>query len=240
LHHFGFALSGVMRIAMDDGRDLDIPAGSAFEIPPGHDGWTVGDEPWVAIVWTSVRSYALPPGGPGRRVLETVLFTDVVDSTAILDRIGDTAWRELLSEHNARLREELNEFRGREIATTGDGFLAVFDSATRAVQAGIAMSQAASRIGIPIRVGIHTGEVEFVGGDIRGVSVHEASRVMSLAEAEDVLISSTTRDLLDGSDLQFDDLGPQTLKGLAGARRIYRVLAAPPATPAPVATSPAY
>jgi class 3 adenylate cyclase len=174
-------------------------------------------------VWTSLRTYALAPDGPGQRVLATVVFTDIVDSTATLERVGDKAWRDMLINHNMRLRDELNVYRGREIATTGDGILAVFDSATRAVQAATAMSRSARDMGLPIRVGIHTGEVEFVGSDIRGVAVHAAARVMSLAGPDEVLVSATTSDLLEGSGTLLDDLGAHELKGLSGARHVFRV-----------------
>jgi len=224
LHHFGFAVSGSMHILMDSGEALDIPAGSVFEIPPGHDAWVEGDQPWVAVVWTSIRTYALAPDGPGERVLATVLFTDIVNSTSTLERVGDTTWRDMLGAHNDRLRDELNVYRGREIATTGDGILAVFDSATRAVQAALAMSRSARDMGLAIRIGIHTGEIVFAGANIRGVAVHAAARVMALAGPDEVLVSSTTSDLLEGSDVRLDDLGAYDLKGLSGPRRVFRVM----------------
>ncbi len=124
--------------------------------------------------------------------------------------------------HNARVRDELNAFRGREITTTGDGFLAVFDSASRAVRAAAAMSRASQAIGLPIRVGIHSGEVEFVGGNARGVAVHMAARVMALAGAGEVFVSSTTADLLEGSGILLDDMGAHDLKGL-GRRQVFRL-----------------
>ena len=109
------------------------------------------------------------------------------------------------------------------MATTGDGFLAVFDGATRAVRCGVAMARSAREIGLPIRVGIHTGEVEPVGRDIRGVAVHAAARVMSLAGPDEVIVSSTTKDLLEGSGIVLEDAGSHELKGLDGARQIYRI-----------------
>ncbi len=224
LHHFGFAISGSMHIVMETGESLDITAGSAFEIPPGHDAWVDGDEPWVAVVWTSIRTYALAPDGPGERVLATILFTDIVNSTATLERIGDASWRDILETHDDRIRDALNVYRGREIATTGDGILAVFDSATRAVQAGVMMSRSARDLGLAIRVGVHTGEVAFAGTNVRGVAVHAAARVMSLAGPDEVLVSSTTSDLLEGSGLRLDDLGAHELKGLSGARHVFRVV----------------
>jgi class 3 adenylate cyclase len=224
LHHVGYSISGELHVVADDGLDLLIPPGSLFEIPPGHDAVVIGVEPWVAIGWTSVRTYALGPHGPSERVLATVLFTDVVGSTALLHRLGDAAWRDLLLALNSRLRDALSVYRGREITTTGDGLLAVFDGATTAVRCAVAMSRAASDLGLPIRIGIHTGEVELIGKDARGVAVHTAARVLSVAGAGDVLVSWTTRDLLEGSGVQLEEAGAHELKGLPGARQIFRVV----------------
>ena len=222
--HLGYSMSGTLHVVMNDGQTLDIRSGSVYEIPVGHDATVVSDEPFVTLEWTSARTVGVAPDGPGERVLATVLFTDIVDSTATINKVGDTAWGELLRAHNARLREALNTFRGREIMTTGDGILAVFDSATRAVRCGLAMTRAARDLGIAIRVGVHTGEVEFVGGDARGVAVHAAARVMGLAGPDEVLVSSTTHDLLEGSGLRFEPAGMHELKGLPGARPIYRLV----------------
>ena len=226
LHHLGYAISGTMHVVTDDGQELDITPESVYEIPAGHDAWVVGDTPWVTVEWTSARTFGVVPEGPGERVVATVLFTDIVDSTATLERLGDTAWHDLLTTHNRLLRDELNVFRGREVATTGDGLLAVFDGATRAVRCGGAMTRSARTLGLAIRVGVHTGEVEFVGRDARGLAVHAASRVMSFAGPGEVFVSSTTNDLLEGSGLILEDAGSQELKGLAGKRRLFR-LAAP-------------
>ena len=224
LHHLGYSISGLMHVVTDEGEELDILPESVYEIPSGHDAWVVGDEPWVTVEWTSARSFGVSPEGPGERILATVLFTDIVDSTATLERIGDAAWRDLLVTHNRLLREDLNLFRGREITTTGDGFLAVFDGATRAVRCGVAMTRSAQSAGLAIRVGLHTGEVEMVGPNARGVAVHAAARVMSFAGAGEVLVSSTTKDLLEGSGLTLEDAGTHELKGLAGERRLFRVV----------------
>ena len=223
VHHLGFSVSGRLRVETDAGESIDIPPDSIYEIPPGHDAWVVGDEPWVTVEWTSARIVGVPPEGPGGRTLATVLFTDIVDSTATLERLGDTVWRELLIKHNVRLRDALNTYRGREVATTGDGFLAVFDGATNAVRCGVAMARAARDIGLPIRVGVHTGEVEYVGGNVRGVAVHTAARVMSLAGPDEVYVSATTSDLLEGSGVSLADAGAHELKGLTGPRQVFRV-----------------
>jgi len=223
VHHLGLSVSGRLRVETDAGDTIDIPPDSIYEIPPGHDAWVVGDEPWVTVEWTSARIVGVPADGPGGRILATVLFTDIVDSTATLQRLGDATWRDLLLKHNARLRDALNTYRGREVTTTGDGFLAVFDGATNAVRCGVAMARAARDIGLPIRVGVHTGEVEFVGSNVRGVAVHTAARVMSLAGPDEVYVSGTTADLLEGSGVRLDDAGVHEMKGLTGARQVFRV-----------------
>ena len=221
-HHLGYAMSGSLRVRMEDGETLDIPPRAAYEIPPGHDAWVLGDEPFVTVEWTSARDVGLP-AGPSERVLATVLFTDLANSTALLERMGDAAWRDLLIQHNTRLRADLNAYHGREVTTTGDGFLATFGSATNAVRCGLAMVKSAEALGLSIRVGIHTGEVEFVGGNARGVTVHAAARVMAVAHGGEVLVSSTTRDLLEGSGISLVHAGTHELKGLTGPRDIYRV-----------------
>ena len=180
-HHLGYAVSGTLAVLTESGDRLEIHGRSVYEIPPRHDAWVVGDEPFVTVEWTSSRVVGLAGEGPGSRVLATVLFTDIVDSTATLERLGDVAWRELLLNHNARMREVINAFRGREIATTGDGFLVAFDGATNAVRCGAAMVRTVEALGIQIRVGIHTGEVEFIADNVRGVAVHAGARVLSAA-----------------------------------------------------------
>jgi class 3 adenylate cyclase len=224
VHHLGYAISGRLLVTMDDGQTLEIPPDSAYEIPSGHDAGVVGDEPFVTLEWTSAHVVGVGPEGSSERVLATVIFTDIVESTSTLARMGDHAWRDLLNDHNRRMRDQLNRFRGREIHTTGDGFLATFDSASRAVQCALAMVKAARDVGTSIRVAVHTGEVEFVGADARGVAVHTAARVLSRAGPDEVLVSSTTRDLLEGSGLTFEDAGSHDLKGLSGSRSLYRAI----------------
>ena len=226
IHHRGYTVSGRMRVVMDDGETIDLEPGSVYEIPPGHDAWVLGDEAWITIDTTSGRPMVGLLDEPGERVIATVLFSDIVDSTATAARDGDAAWSDRLRAHNERMRAELNLFRGREISTTGDGFLAVFDSASRAVQCAAAMVRAANGLGLPIRVGIHTGEIEFVGTDARGLAVHAAARVLAVAGTGEVLVSSTTRDLLEGSGITFEDAGMHELKGLSGARALSRLVSA--------------
>lgn len=225
MRHVGYTMSGAIRVVMDDGQTLDIGPGAVFEIPPGHDKWVLGDEPWVTLDWgANTRAMKAALNEVGQRSLATVMFTDIVDSTATLDRLGDAAWRALLVAHDARLRDELSVYRGREVKTTGDGFLAIFDSATRAVRCATSMTGTARAMGLHIRVAVHTGEVDLSGGDARGIAVHMAARILALAGPDEVLVSSTTGELLDGSGLALEDAGTHELKGISGARHLLRVV----------------
>jgi class 3 adenylate cyclase/pimeloyl-ACP methyl ester carboxylesterase len=150
------------------------------------------------------------------RVLATVLFTDIVDSTVQASALGDRAWGERLEDHDAVVRAQLERFRGREIRTTGDGFLATFDGPARAVQCACAIREGARRLGIEIRAGLHTGEIELRGSDIGGISVHIAQRVSASARPSEVLVSRTVTDLVAGSGLSFQPRGEHELKGVAG------------------------
>ena len=158
--HLGYVIAGHLHVLMDDGTELDIVAGDAYEIPPGHDAWVVGDTVFDSVEFASARLFGIAPDEEDERTLATILFTDIVDSTASLARLGDKAWRRLLLDHNDALRSELDRFRGREIVTTGDGFLALFDGAARAVRCAAAMIDAVRPLGIEIRAGLHTGEVD--------------------------------------------------------------------------------
>jgi class 3 adenylate cyclase len=222
--HVGVCLEGSLHVQLDDGTTMDIVPNDAYEIPPGHDAWVVGDTAWLTYEWTSSRVFARAPHEEDDGVLVTLLFTDIVGSTATLERVGDQAWHELLVAHNAAMREQIGHYRGREVDTSGDGFLAMFDGPARAVRCGLAMAKAAQGLGLHIRVGCHTGDVMLVAGNARGVAVHMAARVMALANADEVLVSSTTRDLLAGSDFALEHAGTFELKGLTGARDVFRVI----------------
>jgi len=222
--HVGYVISGHLHVLMDDGTELDVVAGDAYEIPPGHDAWVIGDAAWDTVEFASARSFGVGPDEDDERTLATILFTDIVDSTATLGRLGDTTWQRVLLDHNDRLRSALDRFRGREVVTTGDGFLALFDGAARAVRCAAAMVDAVRPLGIEIRAGLHTGEITIVGGNARGVAVHAAARIAGLAGPGEVLVSGTTRDLLDGSGLRFGDRGLHELKGLDGQRPVYALV----------------
>ncbi len=160
------------------------------------------------------------------RVLATVLFTDIVDSTRRAAEIGDRDWHALLDAHDAVIRAQLSRFRGREVNTAGDGFLAMFDGPQRAIRCAMSIRDAVQALGIEVRAGLHTGECEVRGDDIGGIGVHIGARVSALAGPNDVLVSSTLRDLVIGSGLEFEERGAHELKGVPGEWRLFAV--APP------------
>ena len=224
-HHLGYVLSGRLGVRMHDGTEGEIGPEEMFEIPPNHDAWVVGDEAWVAIDFRGARSYARPVAASTDRILATILFTDIVDSTKILERIGDAAWNDTLARHNEVLQLELDRYRGREVKKTGDGIMAVFDGPARAVECAASMVRRVREASIDIRAGLHTGEIELVPDDIRGVAVHLAARIMGLAGGGEVLVSSVTHDLLAGAGHTFESRGRHVLKGIEGEREVFRLLA---------------
>jgi len=157
------------------------------------------------------------------RVLATVLFTDIVGSTERARDLGNREWRSLLERHHTTVREILTRYRGREIDSAGDGFLASFDGPARAIRCAVAVRDALTGLGIPVRSGLHTGEVEVVGEKLAGIAVHIGSRVAGVADAGEVLVSSTVRDLVAGSGIQFEDRGLHELRGIEEPRRLYAV-----------------
>jgi class 3 adenylate cyclase len=157
------------------------------------------------------------------RVLATILFTDIVDSTKRAVALGDRRWRDLLESHTAIVRRELARFRGTLIQTTGDGCLATFDGPARGIRCARALSDTMHQLGITIRAGLHTGECEVIGADIRGIAVHIGARVSALAGADEVLVSHTVKDLVAGSGLRFQDRGTHLLKGVPGEWRLFAV-----------------
>ncbi len=225
-HHRGVVVSGHLHVTTDEGAKRIIGPGEAFDIPPGHDAWVVGEEPWVSIEFLGVRDWARAKTA-GERVLATLLYADIVGSTAIASRLGDTHWKELLVQHFDRVRLELDRYRGYELKTTGDGFLAMFDGTVRAVRCAAAVLQAARKDGLEVRVGVHTGEVERSIDKVEGVAVHVAARIMAHAGPGEVLLSAPTAILLEGAGIRFADIGDHELKGLEGPRRLYRLIIDP-------------
>jgi len=182
------------------------------------------DEP-VAARAVSVRAPAAARAG--RRALATIMVLDLVNSTVIASELGDAAWRELLARHYGRMRELLAVHEGTEIDTAGDGLLATFQAPVHAVRFGEAAIDADAALGLRTRVGVHTGEVEGDQGAIRGIAVVIAARIGALADAGQIFVSNTVRDLVAGSGLGFEDRGVRSLKGVAEPRQIYSVLRSP-------------
>ena len=158
------------------------------------------------------------------RILATVLFTDIVGSTRIASELGDKQWRDQLQRHQNSIRKELASFRGREIATTGDGFLALFDGPARAIRCAQAIMKEVRSLGIEIRAGIHTGECELMEKNVGGIAVHLGARVMAQAGPGEVFVSGTVRDLVAGSGIQFINRGKHILKGIPGEWELYSVV----------------
>lgn len=219
--HVGVVLAGRLGIKLRDGTTFELGRDDVFDIPPGHDGYVIGHEPVETVEWAGSRAFWGSRAGGHGRALATLLFTDLVDSTAIATRLGDGAWRTLLSGHFESARTQLERFHGREVKTTGDGLLATFEGPAQALQAAAAIRRAANREDLHVRAAVHVGEVEVVGSDLRGVAVHEAARIMAEAAEDEILVSETTRALALTSGLVFEDRGTRSLKGLSGEWRLF-------------------
>jgi class 3 adenylate cyclase len=218
--------SGDTLIPVAAGRYLadHIPGAKYVELP-GSDHMVV-DQETEDVIADEIEEFItgahrrLEPDG----VLATVMFTDIVGSTARAAQVGDKRWRELLAAFYAVVGKELSAFRGRQVNTAGDGVLATFDGPARAIRCACAVHEKLATLGLQARSGLHTGECELIGDDIGGIAVHIGARVAAAAGANEVLVSSTVRDLVAGSGIQFDDLGTHALKGVPGEWRLFRAL----------------
>ena len=202
-----------------------IPGARLVDLPGvDHLPWVGEPDPLLGEVeefLTGVRTAPEPD-----RVLATILFTDIVGSTALAARLGDREWGDLLERHNALVRRQLERFRGQELDTAGDGFVASFDGPARGIRCAAAIAESVSALGLSVRAGIHTGEAELVDGKLAGIAVHIAARIASLAEADEVLVSNTVKDLVIGSRMAFADRGAHELKGVPGVWSLFAVDAA--------------
>jgi pimeloyl-ACP methyl ester carboxylesterase len=216
-------------------RDVNVQEGRylAARIPGARFVELDGEDHWISAGDTDAIADEIEEFLTGTRpvpeldrVLATVLFTDIVGSTRRAAELGDRRWRELVSTHDAAVRRQLQRFRGREIDTAGDGFLATFDGPARAVRCAQSIGEAVRELGIDVRAGIHTGECELDGAKIRGIAVHTGARVASLAGPGEVLISKTVKDLVAGSGLEFEDRGVHELKGVPGEWQVYAAVGA--------------
>jgi pimeloyl-ACP methyl ester carboxylesterase len=202
-----------------------IPGAQLVELPGAdHLPWAGEPDPLLGEVEEFVTGVRTAPEPD--RVLATILFTDIVGSTALAARLGDRDWGELLERHDALVRRQLERFRGQEIGTAGDGFVASFDGPARGIRCAAAIAESVSALGLSIRAGLHTGEAELVAGKLAGIAVHIAARIATLAEADEVLVSSTVKDLVIGSRVTFADRGSHQLKGVPGEWSLFAVDAA--------------
>jgi class 3 adenylate cyclase len=200
-----------------------VPGARWVEVPGADDYWWASDS--ASLVLDEVEKFvtgalATPPQN---RVLSTILVTDIVSSTERAIELGDHRWRDMLDSHDKAVRRQLVRFRGTEVNTTGDGFLATFDGPARAVGCACAIRDVARQLGVEVRSGVHTGEVELRGDDVAGVAVHIAARVAALAEPSTVWVSRTVTDLVTGSGIRFSDRGNHDLKGVPGTWALYAV-----------------
>lgn len=221
-HHIGLVVSGRQEVEFDDGTSMELGPGDLYDVVPGHDAWTIGDEACVMIEWSGMRRWV--GGAPQHRVLSTLLFTDLVDSTTTAAQLGDAAWHELLSLHLHACTDAIERFGGRPITTTGDGVLAKFDGAGSAIRCARAIQEDAGKQALSVRCGIHVGEVELAGSDIRGVTVHAAARIMAEAGAGEILVSDAVTILCPAGEFTFQDAGEHELKGVPDRWRLYRVV----------------
>jgi class 3 adenylate cyclase len=204
-----------------------IPTAELLQVPGarhlhwGHDSAVVHEElaRFLDAVWEEGAWEEAEP----ERVLATVLFTDIVGASERAVSLGDRAWRELLRRHHELVRRQLARFRGREVDTAGDGFLASFDGPARAIRCAQAVVESVQALGLEVRAGLHTGECELLDGKVAGIAVHTGARVASYAKPGEVLVSSTVKDLVAGSGLSFQDRGTHELKGVPGEWRLYAV-----------------
>jgi adenylate/guanylate cyclase family protein len=220
IRHVGLVLSGRLHVVTDQGQEMEVGPDDVMDIPSGHDAWVVGDVPFESVEIIGIYGFGRPMA-EGHSYVITILMTDVVDSTATLQRLGEATWREVLNRHFAQIRRALDHYQGSEVATTGDGMLATFDGAARAIRCATRIHADATELGIRVRAGVHTGEVEMVPGNIRGFAVHLAARVAAAAAPGETLVSGTTREMVSSTDIAFEDRGSHELKGVEGPRQLW-------------------
>lgn len=221
VRHIELVLKGRLHVVLDDGIEFEAGPLDLMDIPAGHDAWVVGDVPVETIAWGGGKTWLAPLSTLGERILATLLLTDIVDSTGTARRVGDRSWSDLLGEHQFRTRDIVTEYRGRVIDFAGDGVLATFDGAARAIRCAVALQHAAKDLGLTTRAAVHTGEVEIAEQSIHGVVIHEASRILALAHPDEILVSASTASLARDTGVAFEDRGEHELRGLPGLHRLY-------------------
>lgn len=219
--HLGVCVGGRFGVRLASGEQYSIESGQVFVIPSGHDIWVEGEQSGETIEWAGALAWHPGPEGLRDRLLATLLMSDIVDSTPTAGRLGGTRWKNLLRMHDETTVDVVNRFHGRVIKGTGDGALCLFQSARNAVLAGIALIEAVRPLGIRVRVGVHTGEVEMTADDIHGLPVHELARIAGVADPDEVLVSETTVILTGTGTATFESRGEHHLKGFTEPQNLY-------------------
>ncbi|MCI0585053.1 MAG: hypothetical protein L0227_19535 [Chloroflexi bacterium] len=218
--HLGLVLAGRLRVVLDSGEAFELGPWDITDIPAGHDAWVVGDEPFETIAWRGARTWLEPLAAMTERVLATILMTDLVDSTGLAARLGDRAWGDRLATHDEMVRDAMVRYGGRLVKLTGDGALATFDGAGRALRCAVALRDRLGEIDLPVRGAVTTGEIELAGDDIRGIVVHEAARMLALAAPGEIVVGEMTRTLGRDAGVPVVDRGEFELRGLDGRFRL--------------------
>ena len=209
---------------LESGRDFAarIPSAEIIEIDSeDHSPWA----PCSEDILREIKKFLGEPSSTRviDRVLVTVLFTDIVDSTRLAAELGDKRWSDLLEDHHKSIRRQLDIFRGHEVKTTGDGFHATFDGPARAILCADAIRDSTRQLGLDLRIGIHTGECEIRGESLEGIAIHIAARVSAIAAGGEILVSRTVKDIVSGSGIEFEDIGTHTLKGIPEDHQLFKV-----------------
>ena len=220
-HHLHVLVRGRLAAQMAGAQAVEeFAPGDVFDIPPGHDTWVVGDEPADLLdVSGNVADFGLPTSTS--RTVVTMLMSDIVESTPMASRLGDSRWKQKLADHDRVVRATISRFRGRELDTTGDGFFVAFDSVAGALGCAAAMREAVRDLDVRLRIGIHTGEIETTDTGVRGIAIHTLARIMAAAQPSEVLVSGVVRALSEGSGARFGSRGVHALKGIAEPMELY-------------------
>lgn len=223
VRHLGVVLTGRLHVLLDGGEEFEAGPWEIIDVPAGHDAWVVGDEILDTIAWRGTRSWLEPLASLTERVLATILFTDLVDSTGLAARLGDRVWGDLLGTHDEIVRNGILRYHGRLVKLTGDGALATFDSPGRAIRCAVALRDDLAGAGLAVRGAITTGEIELADADIRGIAIHEASRMMGMAEPGEIVVGEMARTLARNVGVAMIDRGEAELRGLAGPYHLYSI-----------------
>jgi class 3 adenylate cyclase len=220
--HVGIVLSGRFGVQFRDGSTFEFDTNDIYDVPPGHDTYTIGPESCVQLDWLGMRTFmASRLLGSPHETLATLLLTDLVDSTSRARVLGDRAWLNVLSGHFEVLRSHVARHHGHEVQTTGDGMLATFDGPAAALRCAADARRSTTRDGLQIRAGVHIGEVDLREDSVRGIAVHEVARIMGEAKGDEILVSAVARALASSSQLRFRSAGRRVLKGLPGEWELF-------------------